>query len=144
LDAAINGGKCSWPAALDVQHDLVFIGDAARACILLAEDGSTYGESWHLPGAGPLTGRAFIELVYQVTGSKPAASVLTKWMLTLAGLFNAGARELIELLYEFEEPLVLDGSKFATNFPQFVFTPHKAAVHQTVDWYKQQIKENIK
>ncbi|MBL4682583.1 MAG: NAD-dependent epimerase/dehydratase family protein [Pseudomonadales bacterium] len=144
FDAAITGGKCSWPAALDVQHDLVFIGDAARACILLAEKESSYGESWHVPGAGSLTGRDFIEMVYRETGSKPAASVLSKWMLTAAGFFNAGAKELIELLYEFSEPLILDGSKFANKFPDFKYNPHQEAVVQTVDWYKQQVEEIAK
>jgi len=139
FDAAVSGGGCTWPAALDVQHDLIFIADAARACIQLGEDESSYGQSWHVPGAGSLTGNDFIELAYQEAGSEPLVSVLTKSMLTAAGEFSAGAKEMIELLYEFAEPLILDGSKFENKFPSYKFTSHKEAVRQTVAWYKQQV-----
>ncbi len=33
------------------------------------------------------------------------------------------AEEMVELMYEFEQPLVLDGSKFANASPDFRYTP---------------------
>jgi len=139
---AISGKKSMWPAALNVDHDLVFIEDAARACIELATCNDSYGESWHVPGAGPLTGQKFIEMAYRAAGSKPAMGTLQKWMLSMAGLFNADAKEMIELLYEFSEPLTLNGGKFTTQFPNFKFTTHEHAVDQTVQWYKSQSNHN--
>jgi hypothetical protein len=41
-----------------------------------------------------------------------------------------------ELLYEFEEPLVLDGTKFASAFPSFSYTPHEDAIRETVEWFR--------
>jgi hypothetical protein len=58
-------------------------------------------------------------------------------MLRLAGLFSSDAREMVELLYEFDEPLVLDGSKFASAFTSFKYTPYEEAIRRTVEWFRQ-------
>jgi len=59
--AALAGRKASWIGKLDVPHDLVFVEDAARASVMLAETEDAYGQAWHIPGAGPVSGRRFIE-----------------------------------------------------------------------------------
>ena len=53
------------------------------------------------------------------------------------GLIYAPARAMLEVLYEFEQPLVMDGTKFAKAFPDFSYTPHEDAVRETLDFYKQ-------
>ena len=57
------------------------------------------------------------------------------------GLFNPAMRELVEMLYEFEEPFVLDHSTFAQEFGDHA-TPLGEAIRQTVYWHrKRQIKK---
>jgi len=51
------------------------------------------------------------------------------------GLFNPTMRELVEMTYEFDEPFVLDTTKYESTFGR-PGTPLKAAVHETVTWYK--------
>jgi hypothetical protein len=36
-------------------------------------------------------------------------------------------------MYEFEEPLVLDGGKFSTKFPLFKYTPHEEGIKKAID-----------
>jgi hypothetical protein len=43
-------------------------------------------------------------------------------------------RELSELIYEFEAPFVLDGSKYLRAFGG-VPTPHREAIRATLGWY---------
>lgn len=43
-------GRAWWPGDLNTWHDLIYIRDAAHACILFAIEEKT-GE-WHVPGAG--------------------------------------------------------------------------------------------
>lgn len=136
FEAALTGKKASWLGKLDVLHDLVCIDDAA-ACVLLGTTDSAYGEVWHVPGAGPLTGQQFIEMAFKAAGTKPNVGVMGRGFFRFVGLFVPDARELVELMYEFEEPLVLDGSKFARAFPSFKYTPHEDAVRQTVEWFRQ-------
>jgi hypothetical protein len=52
-------------------------------------------------------------------------------MLTLAGLFNRQIREAREVLYQFEQPFVMDTSKFERTFGGVV-TPLREGVRQTI------------
>jgi nucleoside-diphosphate-sugar epimerase len=135
--AAISGEKASWIGNLDVQHSFVFNEDAAAACIMLAETASAYGEVWHVPGAGPITGREFIDMAFKAAGKKPDIGLLSENAIRAAGQMNPEVRELIELMYKFEEPLVLDGSKFSTEFPSFKYTSHEEGIRKTIHWFRQ-------
>ena len=137
FEAALVGKKASWPGKLDVPHNLVYIDDAAAACVLLGTTESAYGQVWHVPGAGLLTGRQFIEMAFKAAGTKPNVGVMGRGFFRFVGLFVPDAREMIELMYEFEEPLVLDGNKFASAFPSFEYTSQEDAVSQTVEWFRQ-------
>lgn len=131
--SVIKGKKASWIGSLDVLHSLVFIDDAAKACILLANESKNL--VYHVSGTA-LTGREFIKMIYKSTGKKPLIGVLKKNFFRFIGLFAREAKELVELMYEFEEPLVMDGTKFLKEFPSFTCTEHEKAIVKTVDWFR--------
>ncbi len=56
-------------------------------------------------------------------------------MIALGGLFIPEAKESVEMMYEFEQPFVVDSSKFEQPFGMKA-TPLKEAVRETVAWYK--------
>ena len=136
FENAIASKRAQWIGNLNVPHDLIYIEDAAAAAVLLAMNDDAYGQVWHVPGAGPLTGRQFIEMAFKAAGTKPNIGVLSGSFLRFASFINSDAREMRELLYEFEEPLVLDGTKFARAFPSFSYTPHEEAIWNTVEWFR--------
>jgi nucleoside-diphosphate-sugar epimerase len=136
FENATSGKKAQWIGKLNVPHDLIYIEDAAAAAILLGINEDAHGHVWHVPGAGPLTGRQFIEMAFKAADTKPDIGVMSGGLLRFASLVNSDAREIMELLYEFEEPLVLDGTKFARAFPSFSYTPHEEAIQQTVEWFR--------
>ncbi|HJU95269.1 MAG TPA: NAD-dependent epimerase/dehydratase family protein [Nitrososphaera sp.] len=139
FENAIAGKKALWIGNLNVPHDLIYIEDAAAAAVLLAMNEDAYGQVWHVPGAGPLTGRQFIEMAFKAASTKPDIGLLTGGSLRFASLVNSDAREMRELLYEFEQPLVLDGTKFASAFPSFGYTPHEKAIRNTVEWFRKRL-----
>ena len=98
--AALSGKKAGWVGNLDVRHDLVFIEDAAATCIMLGETASAYGEVWHVPGEGSITGREFIDMAFRAAGNKPNIGLRSGRSIRVAGLINSDAREMIELMYE--------------------------------------------
>lgn len=136
FENAIAGKRSQWIGNLNLPHDLIYIEDAAAAAVLLATNDDAYGQVWHVPGAGPLTGRQFIEMAFKAAGTKPDIEVLSGGFLRFASFINSDAREMRELLYEFEETLVLDGTKFARAFPSFSYTPHEEAIRNTVEWFR--------
>jgi nucleoside-diphosphate-sugar epimerase len=136
FENATSSKKAQWIGKLNVPHDLIYIKDAAAAAVLLGMNEDAHGQVWHVPGAGPLTGRQFIEMAFKAVGTKPDIGLLSGGFLRFASLVNLDAHEMRELLYQFEEPLVLDGTKFTRAFPSFNYTPHEEATKQTVEWFR--------
>ncbi len=56
-------------------------------------------------------------------------------MLKVVGMVNPMVHEIVEMAYEFEEPSLMDGSKFTRTFGGKP-TAHREAIRATVTWYK--------
>lgn len=136
FNGALQAKTISWPVKLDVPHDLVYIQDAARAAVLLAESGEE-GE-WHISGSGAIEGRQFLNIIQDEADSPRKCRALPGWAVRLAGIFDKEAKEFHELLYEFEYPLLLNENKFMKRFPEYSPTPYKEAVKETLGWFREQ------
>jgi len=66
--------------------------------------------------------------------------VAPKLLVKVLGLFNSQMRELVEMLYEFEEDFVLDHSKFEQAFGNHA-TSLKQAIRATINWYRQDVSK---
>jgi len=56
------------------------------------------------------------------------------------GLFNGVVRETKEMLHEFEEPVVVDSSRFEQTFCWHA-TPLSESIPATVEWFRAHPKE---
>jgi nucleoside-diphosphate-sugar epimerase len=126
-----DGKKAVWMGRDDVPHSLLFTPDAGRALAELGNAPEAYGQVWHLPtDPNPPTGKEFIHEVAEVFGSPPAYRRLGPGLLRIAGLFHPAVREMRELLYQNQNPCVVDSSKFTARF--FKATPWQEGVQLTV------------
>lgn len=135
LKALLAGKPVEWMGKLDLPHTLSFTDDFARGLIVLGEHEQALGQAWHIPAAEPLTGREFIQLAGEVAGMQARAQEVPALMIRALGLFNPIIRELVEMRYEFEEPYIMDSSKFQRAFG-FTPTPHRQALQMTIAAYK--------
>lgn len=133
-----KGGQ--WLGPLDLPHAMTFVDDFARGLITLAQDDAALGQVWHMPTAEPLTGRQYITLICELAGVPVKASAVPSLILQVMGIFNPTLRELVEMLYEFKEPYLMDGSKYLRAFGGAP-TPHRDALEKTVAWYRQQVPQ---
>ena len=92
---------------------------------------------WHLPGPQTVTTRAFLDLLAGVVGHPVKIRKTPKLVLRALGLVNPLLRELAEMEYEFEEPFVLDTTKYEATFGP-AGTPLIDAIIETVAWYRSQ------
>lgn len=135
--AALRGKTVRWVGGLDQPHSLSYLPDVARALVILGGDERADGQAWHLPAADPVTGRAFVELVFAELGRPPGKVVGIRRPLQRAiGLFNPTVRALGETWYQRTRPFVIDSSRFIETFGAFATTPHSAAIAATLDWYR--------
>jgi nucleoside-diphosphate-sugar epimerase len=104
--------------------------------VILGERDEALGQVWHIPNAETVTTRQFLQWVFEEIGQPPKIQVAPKLILRVMGLFNGNLREILEMLYQFEEPFILDHAKFEGVFGNHA-TPLREAIRQTVAWYRQ-------
>ncbi|NJL41501.1 MAG: NAD(P)H-binding protein [Leptolyngbyaceae cyanobacterium SM1_4_3] len=135
--AVLAGKMASAVGNLDVPHTYTFIDDFGRALVMLGEHPEALGQIWHVPNAETVTTRQFLTLAFQQAGHPPAMKGMGKFMMQLGGLFIPEARETVEMMYEFEQPFVVDHSKYAQAFGNHA-TPLEASIQLTLAWYREQ------
>ena len=138
-DRVIPPALAGKPAQLlgnpDLPHTYTYIPDIGEALVLLGECDEALGQPWHLPNPETLTTRQLVDLIYQQTGYPLKLRVAPKLLLRLMGLVDPTVRELVEMAYEFEEPFIVDSTKFQTKLGMTA-TPIQHAIAQTVEWYQ--------
>ncbi len=133
--AVVAGKRVPWLGKLDVPHALSFVEDVARGLIVLGTHEQALGQVWHMPTAQALTGRQYIALASEAAGVQARALAVSGLLLRVLGLTNAVLRESVEMLYEFNEPYLIDGSKYTRAFGGRP-TPHQEAMRRTIAWYR--------
>ena len=76
-----------------------------------------------------------LTLFFEEAHLPPRMSSVPDLLVRMLGLFNPLLREVAEMLYEFNEPFVVDSSKFVQAFGD-IATSHHEAVRQTLEWYR--------
>ena len=78
-----------------------------------------------------------IDLVASEVGRPVGIRRVPTLAMRAMGLFSPMMRGLAEMAYEFEEPFVLDTSKYRSTFGTDI-TPLNTAITETVDWYRRE------
>jgi len=131
---AVAGKRADFIGNPDLPHTYSYIPDIAAGLAMLGTDERAAGGVWHLPGPETVTTRALLELVAGDVGHSVGVRSLPKLAVRALGLFNPTIRELVELSYEFEQPFVLDTTKFQSTFGTEGRPP--TAITATVAWYR--------
>jgi nucleoside-diphosphate-sugar epimerase len=134
IENLLKGKKAQWLADADQPHSITYVPDAAKALYLLANKQDAFGQTWHLPTAPDLlTGRQFVKHAATTMQKPDGVSVISNWMLSLAGLFNRSLKELKEMNYQNEHPYLFSSEKFSKAFG-FTPTSYADGIKETVQW----------
>jgi nucleoside-diphosphate-sugar epimerase len=135
FDNLSKGKKAQWLADAQVPHSYTYIPDAGKALYLLAKDETAFNQTWHLPThANPLTGEAFIAIAAAALHQPNKYSVLSKFMIRLAGLFIKPIKESYEMIYQSDSSYIFDSSKFEKHFG-FTATSYEEGIKETAKYY---------
>ncbi len=134
---AIAGKRADFIGNPDLPHTYSYVPDIAAGLAVLGTDQRAVGQVWHLPGPETLTTRAVLQLIASEVGHPVPVRSVPKLVLRIVGLVNPMMRELAEMAYEFEEPFVLDTTKYESTFGA-AGTPLDVAIKETVIWYRGQ------
>lgn len=131
----VKGGKAEVfgnPAAL---HTYTYAPDIGEALVRLALDDRSLGRAWHVPSAPPVTNGEFLRMSAEAAGTTPKSVRRGALAMRMAGLFIPPAREIPEILHEFEKDFVVDHSAYAALFGDHA-TPLETSIATTVDWWR--------
>jgi nucleoside-diphosphate-sugar epimerase len=136
MRAALAGRPVQVLGDPDQPHTYSYIPDIAAGLAILGEHPDAPGKVWHLPNdPRTRTTRQLLDIAYQLAG-QPRARLHRVPVLALRGLglFRPGARETIEMLYEFDQPFVVDSSRITVLGAQH--TPVEQALEATLAAYR--------
>jgi nucleoside-diphosphate-sugar epimerase len=122
------------PYPLDAVHTYHYIPDVAAGLATLgcAPD-DAYGRPWMLPCAPAESMRQLIARLEQTLGRRLSVSRVPRLVVKAAGLFMPIMKELDEMLYQWDEPFIVDDSRFRARFRQEPTAVGDAA-QATVAW----------
>jgi len=132
---ALAGRRADFIGNPGLPHTYSYVPDIAAGLATLGTDARAAGQVWHLPGPATVTTRALLDLVAAEVGHAVGVRSVPKPALRALGLVNPMLRELAETAYQFDQPFIMDTSKYQAAFGAGG-TPLATAVAATVAWYR--------
>ena len=136
---AIKNKKSVWPINADLPHNFTYIDDAAKATLLLLQNPDSCGKTYHISG-DIITAREFINKIYNKLNLKTKLKVISELNLKFLAHFNSNINELIELIYEYKYPYIIDDKKFVNEYKSFNHTSYNDGIEKTIEWFKNMYK----
>lgn len=136
LESLTQGRAARWLGDPDAPHEFVFVPDAARVIAQLLARPACFGRRWNLAGAGAISGREFAALAARELGVPARILPTGRLMLRLGGLFSPLLRELVELQYLGETPVLLDDRALAAELGGIPKTPYSEGVREMIAWMR--------
>lgn len=143
FDAALKDEPAKWMGSVKKPHEFIYVPDAGPILLDLAALDDAYGQRWNVGGAGTITGREFIQQAYAAAGTRPRWRQIPGWLLQLSGMFNPMMREIAEMHYLWQTPLILDDSKLLKRLGSVHKTPYDQGIRQTVEWMRSRVESKM-
>jgi nucleoside-diphosphate-sugar epimerase len=135
LGNLVAGRKAQVAGSLTQPHSFAYIEDVGRAAAELGVRDDVLGRVWIAPHAPAQTQGQMVEVACKLLDISTAVSAVSPLMMRLAGLFSPGAKESVEMMYEFMRPFVVDSRRIERELG-LKATPVAGALEQTVLWYR--------
>lgn len=136
FQAARKGTIAQVLGPIDRPHEFVFVPDAvAITARLLTTDAAWDGPTaqvWNLAGPAVTTIRDMVELVFATEGKPPQYKVPGKLLMRFVRSMNPYIRELHEMQYLLEQPVLLDDSKLQSLLGDLSKTSYAEGIRQTL------------
>jgi nucleoside-diphosphate-sugar epimerase len=129
----VRGRTANWIGPLDVLRQHIYVPDAARILVDLAQREEAYGQRWNVATTGGIRMAEALEIVERILHRKPRIRTAGVMTLRIGGLFNPLLRELVELHPLYSGPMVLDGSKLGRLLGSVRTTSYEDGIRATID-----------
>ncbi|UFH54379.1 NAD(P)H-binding protein [Spirosoma sp. KNUC1025] len=143
FENALNSKALPWLINADIPHQAVYTKDAAEIIVRLMEREAATPEKqneapyqvWNYGGTTVPSIRWWFGQISAITGKPLKIQLYNRFLISLLGLFLPMLREVKEMLYLYENTILLDDQKVLNLFPDFQPTPMNQALTETLAWF---------
>lgn len=136
LQGMLSGRNAQYVGRMDLKREFIYTPDGAKAAVELSLRDSAYGGHWNIPACDVISGHEIVKIARRATGYSKVETV-GKGMITFLGLFHKGMREMVEMMYLDEEPVVLSGEKYEREIGPLPRTLYEEGIERTIEHMKQ-------
>ncbi|WP_413377047.1 NAD-dependent epimerase/dehydratase family protein [Paenibacillus taichungensis] len=136
LEAIAEGKMTFFIGTMKMPREYIYLPDAAVMVVELASRDDAYRQNWNIPGAGVISGKEIVRIAQQAAGRAKPVIALGKTGLSLLGLAVPVMKEVVEMLYLTEEPLVLSKKKYEDSIGPVKMTSFEEGIAQTISELK--------
>ncbi|MCZ0702944.1 nucleoside-diphosphate-sugar epimerase [Natronobacillus azotifigens] len=136
-NVAINK-KANFVGPLNVAREFVFTPDAAKIIVQLSQHDDAYDQNWNIPAIHSITGAELVKILREETDYRKKIRPISKTMIRFIGFFQPYMKEVVEMMYLTEEPVILNGEKLQKQMGEIPFTSYRNGLIETIEWIKQE------
>ncbi|MFJ7735316.1 SDR family NAD(P)-dependent oxidoreductase [Lysinibacillus sp. NPDC097287] len=141
LKNVVQHKKANFVGDMQVAREFLYTFDGAKAMVELALRPDTYNQNWNVPAVHPITGEELMTIVRKITGYQKSIRNVSKGMIRFIGIFSPFMKEMVEMMYLTEEPVLLSGEKYEKEIGALPDTSFSEGLHQTLEWLKKDNNE---
>ncbi|MGE7090891.1 SDR family NAD(P)-dependent oxidoreductase [Lysinibacillus sp. NPDC048646] len=143
LKSVVKDKKANYVGNMQVAREFLYTFDGAKAMVELALQSDTYNQNWHVPAVHTVTGEQLVTILRDITGYKREVRTVSKAMIGLLAIFSPFMKEMKEMMYLTEQPVILSGEKYEKAIGTLPQTSYKEGLHETLVWLKKREQEQI-
>ncbi len=140
IQPALEGKAVNLMGNTNLPHSFTYIPDFGKLLATLGTRDEALGQVWFTPSNAPIAQMEFVKLIETELGKPVKSQAAGAFLMGVLGLFNKNMAEMVEMMYEWSTPFVIDTSKAEKAFG-FKATPLDVAMRETLTWCKTQIKK---
>jgi len=140
LKNVAQGKKANFVGNMQVKREFLYTVDGAKAMVELASRDAAYNQNWNVPAIHPITGDELIKILREITGYKKGIRTISKGMIRFIGVFSPSMKEVVEILYLTEKPVILSGEKYEKEIGTLPHTAYRVGLEETIVWMNKRAK----
>lgn len=111
-----------------LQREFIYTKDGAKALVELALREDCYNQDWNISGAGTISGEEIAKIASHYLDKPLKVKMIGRRMIAALGLLNPSMREVTEMMYLNETPVILDSTKYETLIGPLPKTPYQVGI----------------
>lgn len=126
--------KANFVGPKNTPREFLFTFDGAKAMVELTLREDAYNQNWNIPAVHPITVEELADLFREELQYTESIRPVTKSMIRFIGIFQPFMREMVEMMYLTEEPIILSGEKYAKEVGSIPSTSYQEGIRETLRW----------